>query len=79
MQDTIEKFVQLATVTVENQKGHFAGPVENDVYQFSSLPWIIFTHISHMDFGNREKAQLIFDWGKYQNREGKVVHYYYTF
>ena len=73
MQDTIEKFVQLATVTAENQKEHFTGPVEDDVYQFSALPWISFTHISHTDFGNREKAQPIFDWGKYQEREGKLM------
>ena len=32
MQDTIEKFVQLAVVTAENQKEHFTGPVDNDVY-----------------------------------------------
>lgn len=64
MQGTIEKFVQLAVATAENQKEHFTGPVENDVYQFSALPWIAFTHISHTDFGNREKAQPIFDWGK---------------
>jgi chloramphenicol O-acetyltransferase type B len=37
MQDTIEKFVQLATVTAENQKEHFTGPGENDVYQFSAV------------------------------------------
>jgi len=73
MQDTIEKFVELATVTAENQKESFTGPVENDVYQFSALPWITFTHISHTDFGNREKAQPIFDWGKYQEREGKLM------
>ncbi|AKB47046.1 Chloramphenicol acetyltransferase [Methanosarcina sp. Kolksee] len=73
MQDTIEEFVQLATVTAENQKESFTGPVENDVYQFSALPWITFTHISHTDFGNREKAQPIFDWGKYQEREGKFM------
>jgi len=73
MQDTIEKFVQLATVTAENQKESFTGPVENDVYQFSALPWITFTHISHTDFGNREKAQPIFDWGKYQEKESKLM------
>ncbi|WP_245860259.1 CatA-like O-acetyltransferase [Methanosarcina spelaei] len=73
MQDTIEKFVQLAIVTAENQKEHFTGPVENDVYQFSALPWITFTHISHTGFGNREKAQPMFDWGKYQEREGKFM------
>ena len=59
MQDTIEKFVQLAVATAENQKEHFIGPVENDVYQFSALPWITFTHISHTYFGNREKADGI--------------------
>jgi chloramphenicol O-acetyltransferase type B len=73
MQDTIEKFVQLAIVTAESQKEHFTGPVENDVYQFSALPWITFMHISHTDFGNREKAQPIFDWGKYHEREGKFM------
>jgi chloramphenicol O-acetyltransferase type B len=73
MQDTIEKFAQLAIVTAESQKEHFTGPVENDVYQFSALPWITFTHISHTDFGNREKAQPIFDWGKYHEREGKFM------
>ncbi len=31
MQYAIEKFVQLVTVTAENQKEHFTGPVENDV------------------------------------------------
>ncbi|SNS30947.1 chloramphenicol O-acetyltransferase type B [Anaerovirgula multivorans] len=73
IQDTIEKFVQLAIITAENQKVHFTGPVENDVYQFSALPWITFTHISHTDFGNREKAQPIFDWGKYYESEGKFM------
>lgn len=73
MQDTIEKFIQLAVSTAENQKEHFTGPVENDVYQFSALPWITFKHISHTDFGNREKAQPIFDWGKYHEKEGKLM------
>ncbi|WP_394697766.1 CatA-like O-acetyltransferase [uncultured Methanomethylovorans sp.] len=73
MQDTVEKFAKLAIVTAENQKEHFTGPVENDVYQFSALPWITFMHISHTDFGNKEKAQPIFDWGKYQKREDKFM------
>ncbi|WP_268765898.1 hypothetical protein [Methanosarcina mazei] len=32
-----------------------------------------FTHISHMDFGNREKVQPIFDWGRYYEKEGKFM------
>jgi len=49
----------------EEQKVPFTGPVPNDVYQFSALPWIAFRHVSHTDFGNTEKAQPIFDWGKF--------------
>jgi len=73
MQDTIEKYIQLASVMAENQKEYFTGPVENDIYQFSALPWITFTHISHTDFGNKEKAQPIFDWGKYYENDGKFI------
>jgi chloramphenicol O-acetyltransferase type B len=73
LQDTLDKFVQLASVMAEKQKEHFTGPVENDVYQFSALPWLTFTHISHTDFGNREKAQPIFAWGRYYEKEGKFM------
>jgi chloramphenicol O-acetyltransferase type B len=73
MQDTVEEYVHLASITAKNQKEPFSGPVENDVYQFSALPWITFTHISHTDFGNREKAQPIFDWGKYYESEGRLL------
>lgn len=73
MKDTMEEYVQTALFIAENQKQHFTGPVENDVYQFSALPWISYTHISHTDFGNREKAQPMFDWGKYTQRGGKWI------
>ncbi|MGE5397593.1 MAG: CatA-like O-acetyltransferase [Chitinophagales bacterium] len=73
MQDTMEKFIQIAVETAKNQIEHFTGPVENDVYQFSALPWITFTHISHTDFGKPDKAQPIFDWGKYYKKEDKYM------
>lgn len=73
MQDTMEKYAQLAIETAEKQKEYFTGPVENDVYQFSALPWITFTHVSHTDFGNKEKAQPIFDWGKYYEKDNKFI------
>ena len=71
MQETIEEFVDLAHITAEGQKEHFTGPVPNDVYQFSAIPWVSFTHISHTDFGNKEKAQPIFDWGKFAMKDGR--------
>ena len=71
MRDSVEEYVRLAGTMAENQKEHFTGPVENDAYQFSALPWIRFTHISHTDFGNPEKAQPIFAWGRFQKKDGK--------
>jgi chloramphenicol O-acetyltransferase type B len=73
MQDTVEKFIQIAIETAENQKEHFTGPVLNDVYQFSALPWFSFTQISHTYFGIKDNAQPIFAWGKYFTRDGKHI------
>ncbi len=73
MEDTVEQYTRLAMETIEHQKAYFTGPVANDVYQFSALPWLTFTHVSHTDFGDREKAQPIFVWGKYYEREGKFI------
>ncbi|MFB0919486.1 MAG: CatA-like O-acetyltransferase [Oscillospiraceae bacterium] len=70
---TMEEYVKLAAETAEKQTSHFTGPVPNDVYQFSALPWVNFTHVSHTDFGNSEKAQPIFDWGKYCQKDGKTL------
>lgn len=71
MQDTVEEYAALAKKTSDLQQVPFTGPVDNDVYQFSALPWIKFTHVSHTDFGNPEKAQPIFDWGQFYENNGK--------
>jgi chloramphenicol O-acetyltransferase type B len=73
MQDTMEQYVRLAVETAKAQKLPFAGPAEPDTYQFSALPWVSFTHISHTDFGDSEKAQPIFDWGKYTEKDGVLT------
>lgn len=73
MQETLEDYVALAADTVRNQKEYFTKPMENDIYQFSSLPWISFTHISHTESGKKDHAVPMIDWGKYFIREGKVV------
>jgi chloramphenicol O-acetyltransferase type A len=44
-----------------------------DIYQFSSLPWIKFTHISHTLAGKSDKSNPMFDWGKYFEKDGKVL------
>ena len=71
MRDTPAEFIRSAKEAAENQKQPFTGPVPDDVYQFSALPWITFSHVSHTDFGNREKAQPLFDWGKFYEKDGR--------
>ncbi len=73
MQDTMEEYVTLAADTVRAQKEYFTGPMGNDIYQFSSFPWVSFTHISHMESGKKDNATPMIDWGKYAIRDGKTM------
>lgn len=73
MQETLEDYVALAADTVKNQKEYFTRPMGNDIYQFSSLPWISFTHISHTESGKKDNATPMIDWGKYFTRDEKVM------
>lgn len=71
MQDNIKEYVSIATQTALNQKEYFTGPLGNDVFQFSPMPWVTYTHISHTNSGKKDNATPLFDWGKYFERDGK--------
>ena len=73
MQDSMERYVALAKETVERQTEYFTGPMGNDVYQFSSFPWVSYRHISHTDSGDRENATPLFDWGKFYEKDGMIL------
>lgn len=73
MQNTMEEYVKLATKIEKDQTVHFTGPMENDIYQFSALPWITFTHVSHTDSGKRDNAQPIFVFGKFYKKEDRYM------
>ncbi len=64
MKDTIEEYVELAGKTANEQEEYFTGPLGNDVFQFSPMPWISYTHISHTNSGKKDNATPLFDWGK---------------
>lgn len=72
MKDTLEEYVAIAKETAENQKEYFTGPLGNDVFQFSPLPWVSYTHVSHTNSGRKDKATPLFDWGKLGERDGKT-------
>lgn len=65
-------YVTRAIQTAEAQEVYFTGPLGNDVFQFSPLPWIRYTHISHTISGKQDQATPLFDWGKYQWRDDRL-------
>lgn len=73
MLDDMEEYVDLATKTAREQKEYFTAPLGNDVFQCSPMPWITFTHVSHTNPGKKDNATPLFDWGKYYEKDGKVV------
>ena len=42
MQDTMKEYVELASQTAEGQKEYFTGPLGNDVFQCSPMPWVTY-------------------------------------
>ena len=73
MKDSLEEYVTYAREKAINQKEYFTGPLGNDVFQFSPLPWISYTHISHTNSGKKDNATPLFDWGKYFERDDKII------
>lgn len=73
MQDKIEDYVALAKETEENQTEYFTGPMANNSYQFSPFPWVSYTHISHTESGKKDNAIPLFDWGKFYEKDGKIL------
>lgn len=73
MQKNIKEYVELAAKTAVEQKEYFTGPLGNDVFQCSPMPWITYTHISHTNSGRKDNATPLFDWGKYYEKDGRIV------
>ncbi len=71
--DNIFDFVHSAKEIADHQEVYFTGPMGNDIYQFSAIPWISYTHISHTDSGRKDNAVPMFDWGKYFFRNDRLI------
>lgn len=73
MADTLEEYVKSAAEIAMEQKEHFTGPLGNDVFQCSPMPFLTYTHISHTNSGKKDNATPLFDWGKYYEKNGRTV------
>ena len=71
--DDISEYCKLAYKTANEQREYFNGPLRNDVFQCSPMPWVTFTHISHTNSGKKDNATPLFDWGKYYEKNGRIM------
>ena len=71
--DNLPEYVALALKTAEEQQEYFAGPLGNDVFQCSPMPWVTYTQISHTNSGKKDNATPLFDWGKYYEKDERVL------
>ena len=74
MRNSMDEYVALAKQTEENQTEFFtASAMGNDIYQFSPFPWVSYSHISHTDSGKKDNATPLFDWGKFYERDQRIL------
>lgn len=71
--DNLPEYVALASKTAEEQQEYFTGPLGNDVFQCSPMPWVTYKHISHTNAGKKDNATPLLDWGKYYESDGHIL------
>ena len=71
--DDLKEYCELALKTANEQKEYLTGPLENDVFQCSPMPWVTYTHISHTNAGKKDNATPLFYWGKYYEKDGRTM------
>lgn len=71
--DGMKEYVELASKVAEEQEEYFTGLLGNDVFQCSPMPWVSYTHISHTNSGKKDNATPLFDWGKFFERDGRII------
>lgn len=72
MIEDIREYCELALKISNSQIEYFTGPLGNDVFQCSPMPWVTYTHISHTNSGNKDNATPLFDFGKYYEKGGRI-------
>lgn len=71
--ENLKEYCESALKTAQEQKEYFTGPLGNDIFQCSAMPWVTYTHISHTNSGKKDNATPLFDWGKYYEKNGETI------
>lgn len=59
--DSMRDYVQEATRIAKSQRAYFPAPPGLDVFTFSPIPWVSYSHISHTNPGHRNNVTPMFD------------------
>ncbi len=73
MTDDLKEYCINAKKIADEQETYFTGLLGNDVFQCSPMPWVTYTHISHTNSGKKDNATPLFDWGKYYEKNGRIM------
>lgn len=73
MMNDLKEYCINAKKIADKQEAYFTGPLGNDVFQCSPMPWVTYTHISHTNSGKKDNATPLFDWGKYYEKDGRLM------
>lgn len=73
MMDNMKEYCIRAKTIADKQETYFTGPLGNDVFQCSPMPWVTYTHISHTNSGKQDNATPLFDWGKYYEKDSRWI------
>ena len=57
---SMQEYCKTAKHKAQTQKEYFTGPLGNDVFQFSPMPWVTYRHISHTNSGKKRECNAAF-------------------
>lgn len=72
MIDDLKEYCELASKTADEQKEYFIGPLGNDVFQCSPMPWVTYTHILHTNSGKKIMQHLFLIGGNTMKKMEKL-------
>ena len=81
---SMAEYVVSAAKIAEKKEGYFDEELPADVFLLTAMPWLAFTQCTHADEGGKRNGMPLFEWGKYEIREGRevmpfTVHVHHSF
>ena len=81
---SMAEYVASAAKIAEKKEEYFDDELPADVFLLTAMPWFSFTMCTHADEGDKRNGMPLFEWGKYEIKEGReimpfTVHVHHSF